>query len=162
MVSRGSVRRAPTSRVLLCAAVACALVPVLAAGEHDEANPHPREAYVTLVCPQSLTFERPRTVTSPEYVVGAEVLARCLRHFGTQRRMVALVGSTLQDAQVGRLSAAGFETTRVPDIKTLPVRALLDRPGFNATMNKLHVFGLFKDFDQTSIRSADHFNRATF
>ena len=47
-----------------------------------------------------VTDSRSEQVTSPEYVVGAEVLARCLRHFGTQRRMVALVGSTLQDAQV--------------------------------------------------------------
>ena len=69
----------------------------------DPDNPFPRQAYVTLV-------------TTLDYVIGAQVLAKCLRHTGTQRQFVAMVGELITEEAIYELEYSGFITTPVPSI----------------------------------------------
>ncbi len=73
----------------------------------DADNPYPRQAYVTLV-------------TTLDYVVGAEVLAKSLRHTGTQRQILAMVGELVPEEGVYALEDAGLITTRVPSVPSNP------------------------------------------
>lgn len=73
--------------------------------EQDPGIPFPREAYVTLV-------------TTVQYIIGAEVLAKCLRHSNTQRQLIALVGELVPDAGFYALEDAGYESIRVPSVPT--------------------------------------------
>ena len=71
----------------------------------DTSVPYPREAYVTLV-------------TTVQYIIGAEVLAKCLRHTNTERQLVALVGELVPEEGIYVLEDAGYETIRVPSVPT--------------------------------------------
>jgi hypothetical protein len=71
----------------------------------DPSNPYSREAYVTLV-------------TTPQYIIGAEVLAKCLRHTNTERQFVALVGELVPEQGIYVLEDAGYTTIRVPSVPT--------------------------------------------
>ena len=111
------------------------------------ASPEPpggiaREAYVTLV-------------TTPEFAVGAETLAKCLRHTGTRRPLVALVGSLVPDDVAARLEDAAIRVMRVPDVQTPATIPPFNRPALNSTFSKLHVFGLHRDFDKVVYLDAD-------
>ena len=72
---------------------------------------------------------------------------QCLSHTGTSRPLVALVGSLVPDEIVHDLEDAGIRVTRVPDVETSAPIPLIDRPYFNTTFNKIHVWGLEKDYD---------------
>mmetsp|Transcript_1858 Transcript_1858/g.5613 ORF Transcript_1858/g.5613 Transcript_1858/m.5613 type:complete len:307 (-) Transcript_1858:23-943(-) len=122
--------------------VSLLLVTCFFAGECSNAGDREREAYVTLV-------------TTPNYIIGAEVLAKCLRHVGATRYLVALVGPLLDMNDEQRLKAAGLITRRVEDIQIFEIVELLDRPYFNTTFNKLHVFGLFDEYDKVVFLDAD-------
>mmetsp|Transcript_12300 Transcript_12300/g.28410 ORF Transcript_12300/g.28410 Transcript_12300/m.28410 type:complete len:318 (-) Transcript_12300:51-1004(-) len=134
----------------LLSLVACIVVGVCSRGQTDrQATPSdrlaadkPREAYVTLV-------------TTPTYVIGAEVLAKCLRHVGATRDILVLVGPLVGRDDEKRLKAAGLIPTRVDDVETSEILELLDRPYFNTTFNKLHVFGLYDNYDKVVFLDAD-------
>lgn len=73
---------------------------------------------------------------------------QCLSHTGTSRPLVALVGSLVPDEIVHDLEDAGIRVIRVPDVRASAPIPLIDRPDFNSTFNKIHVWGLDKDYDR--------------
>ena len=88
-----------------------------------------RQAFVTLV-------------TTAKYVVGAEVLAKSLRAFRASRPLLALVDSSLPPHVTVRLRQAGWGIKYIAHVQNKNTRKLQDRPWFNTTFSKLHVFGL--------------------
>lgn len=115
--------------------------PGMASAAGDDRD-FPRQAYVTVV-------------TTPAYVIGAETLAKCLRHTGTQRPLLALVGHLVSDKLALQLEDAGILVSRIPDVETPEIIPLVNRPHFNSTFNKIHIFGLHKDFDTLVYLDAD-------
>lgn len=94
-------------------------------------------------------------VTTPSYAIGAETLAKCLRHTGTKRPLVALVGSLVPDSIALQLEDAGILVTRIPDVETPEMVPLFNSPDLNSTFNKIHVFGLHEDFDRVVYLDVD-------
>lgn len=74
--------------------------------------------------------------------------SQCLRHTGTRRPLVALVGGKVPDEVAFDLEDAGIRVARVPDVKAAVPTPLLDRPDFNTTFNKIHAWGLHEDYDR--------------
>ena len=63
-------------------------------GEADHDGPTHKEAFVTLV-------------TTSKYLIGAEVLAKCLRSFRASRPLLALVDASLPVSSCSLVSIAG-------------------------------------------------------
>lgn len=106
-----------------------------------------REAFVTLVA-------------TPEYVVGAEVLSKCLRHSGTMRPLLALVGEALAGEHIARLRAAHFHVLRVPPVAVAAAEEAAAAPDGEEARRaagrlKLHAFGLQAHLDRLVFLDAD-------
>jgi hypothetical protein len=108
--------------------------PTAGAGVASSKKGSVRQAYVTLV-------------TTPKYVVGAEVLAKSLRAFNTTRPLVALVDTSLPETVKTRLEEAGWRTQAIEHVANVNSEQLQNRPWFETTFSKLHVFGL-TEFDR--------------
>eukprot|EP00802_Teleaulax_amphioxeia_P016235 Tamp_16349.p1 GENE.Tamp_16349~~Tamp_16349.p1 ORF type:complete len:378 (-),score=87.61 Tamp_16349:336-1439(-) len=129
-------------------------VPEQAAGAADSRSRHTggtpgdagpqggdKEAYVTLV-------------TTSKYLIGAEVLAKSLRAFHASRPLLALVDSSLPEHVATRLEEAGWGIKYIHHVENRNKRKLQDRPWFNTTFSKLHVFGLH-EYDKIVYLDAD-------
>ena len=98
-------------------------------------------AYVTLI-------------STEEYAVGARVVQRMLRHFGSSAPMVAMVHESLPHELQLDLEIDGWHVLPVPPLPNPNVARVKDRPWFATTYSKLHVFGLTQ-FDVVVFIDAD-------
>jgi glycogenin glucosyltransferase len=101
----------------------------------------PSCAYVTLI-------------STEEYVAGARVVQRMLRHFGSSAPMVAMVQEGLPHEVQLDLEIDGWHVLHVPPLPNPNVARVRDRPWFATTYSKLHVFGLTQ-FDVVVFVDAD-------
>ena len=99
-----------------------------------------REAYVTVI-------------TTAKYAIGAEVVAKCLRSFGTSRPMVALVDESMygRTSASQRLAEEGWDIIQIPPLTNHNRERLRDRPWFETTFSKLHIFNM-TDYDKVPYR----------
>ena len=100
-------------------------------------------------------------VTSTSHLIGAEVLSKLLRHFGTRRQLVALVGELVADEGVDALEFAGFRTIRVPTVAvmqmvppSLCVAALLPSVADRHSTRTTHVHARDKGTESQAPRAA--------
>jgi glycogenin len=101
----------------------------------------PSCAYVTLI-------------STEEYVVGARVVQRMLRHFGSSAPMIAMVQKGLPLEVQLDLEIDGWQVIHVTPLPNPNVARVRDRPWFATTYSKLHVFGLTQ-FDVVVFIDAD-------
>jgi lipopolysaccharide biosynthesis glycosyltransferase len=108
---------------------------------HKRAQSTAKEAYVTMV-------------TTAKYVIGAEVLGKCLKSVGTSRQMVALIDTSLPPHISQRLRRVGWDTRAIQHVQNPNEDKVKSRPWFNTTFSKLHVFGM-EEFDVVVFLDAD-------